>query len=278
MAVPTGNVRAPALFALATAVTYWALLLAVVLAVFGPSDVVHKAAAFSMVVGGLPVAAWISVSLRRSVGHSMHELAFRDELTGLPNRRALLAQAEATLHDSPAGGIAIVLFDVDGLKAVNDGCGHQAGDELIRLAAQHLERPVGRHKSVFRIGGDEFAALIDREHGGSVTNVLRAVKPFRARFSACGHEHVIAMSSGYASSMTGDSFDRLFRQADRLLMESKRRLYAAGDAPDRRATPTAEALVASAGGGRGGFRVLRPRVLRAEDRDEENPAGKRLAP
>jgi diguanylate cyclase len=84
--------------------------------------------------------------------------ASTDELTGLPNRRALLALAEWQLARS--GPTALLLLDLDGFKAVNDGLGHAAGDELLRRLG-HLLRPALRPCDVLaRLGGDEFAVLL----------------------------------------------------------------------------------------------------------------------
>ncbi|MFC6667882.1 GGDEF domain-containing protein [Deinococcus radiopugnans] len=72
---------------------------------------------------------------------ALHELAHRDALTGLPNRRALERDLEAAVMGAWAGHLAVV--DVDGLKAVNDRLGHAAGDDLLRRFAQGFAREAG---------------------------------------------------------------------------------------------------------------------------------------
>jgi two-component system, cell cycle response regulator len=88
--------------------------------------------------------------------------AMADALTGLGNRRALLADIERRL--STPRGVApftLVLFDLDGFKQYNDIFGHPSGDALLRRLGAKLESHLGATGRVYRIGGDEFCALID---------------------------------------------------------------------------------------------------------------------
>jgi two-component system cell cycle response regulator len=87
--------------------------------------------------------------------------ALTDELTGLGNRRLLLEHLEETLGLATARTpSALVLFDLDGFKLYNDTFGHPAGDLLLRKLAQRLELEVGDHGTAYRLGGDEFCALL----------------------------------------------------------------------------------------------------------------------
>ena len=88
-----------------------------------------------------------------------------DELTGLPNRRALAERLEGLRHldgnDQPQS-TAVAIMDLDGFKEVNDTLGHEAGDELLRAIAARLARTLSGRvgTSLFRLGGDEFACVI----------------------------------------------------------------------------------------------------------------------
>ncbi len=107
-------------------------------------------------------------------------LAMRDELTGLPNRRAwegALAGEEERCRrfGHPA---AVVSIDLDGLKRTNDTGGHEAGDALLRRAATVLRSAVRAHDTAARTGGDEFALLVAecgvREAAHLVSRLTRA--------------------------------------------------------------------------------------------------------
>ena len=87
--------------------------------------------------------------------------ALTDELTGLGNRRLLLEHLEQTLGVATARTpSALVLFDLDGFKLYNDTFGHPAGDLLLTRLARQLETEVGNHGTAYRLGGDEFCALL----------------------------------------------------------------------------------------------------------------------
>ncbi|NLT57174.1 MAG: GGDEF domain-containing protein [Actinomycetales bacterium] len=108
------------------------------------------------------VANHASIALRNSrLIDRLHFEARHDELTGLPNRLdfrdALDAAAKAAASgDAP---VAVMLLDFDGFKAINDTLGHQAGDELLRIIAERLQRVSASDASVARLGGDEFAVV-----------------------------------------------------------------------------------------------------------------------
>ncbi|WP_432563158.1 diguanylate cyclase domain-containing protein [Kineococcus sp. SYSU DK003] len=101
-----------------------------------------------------------SARLRQAEQAHVEELRHRadhDPLTALPNRRRLLAEVAAAL---PAERGALLLFDLDGFKQVNDTLGHPAGDELLRAVGRRLRREVRDGDLAARLGGDEFAVLV----------------------------------------------------------------------------------------------------------------------
>lgn len=89
------------------------------------------------------------------------ELAASDELTGLQNRRGFLAKAEQCLALAHRQHLAcaVIFADVDGLKTVNDECGHAVGDGLIQIAARIFASAFRQADVIARVGGDEFAAF-----------------------------------------------------------------------------------------------------------------------
>lgn len=94
---------------------------------------------------------------------SLSELAYRDPLTGLLNRRAIDEHAQRVFNVPPGGRreVAVVAVDINGLKQTNDRYGHQAGDELIQSVARRLQRSFAAVPGslVARVGGDEFTVL-----------------------------------------------------------------------------------------------------------------------
>jgi len=85
--------------------------------------------------------------------------AVTDALTGLANRRALMADLERTITATPPRSTVLALFDLDGFKAYNDSFGHPAGDDLLRRLGQQLAKAMEADGRGYRLGGDEFCIL-----------------------------------------------------------------------------------------------------------------------
>jgi diguanylate cyclase (GGDEF)-like protein len=119
------------------------------------SDVAALLGAAALVAVG--VRSLLTMRELRQLALSRRE-ALTDELTGLPNRRALLrSAAEACAQPEPRA--ALLLCDLDGFKEFNDTLGHEAGDELLREAGLRIGRVIGADGMTARLGGDEFAVL-----------------------------------------------------------------------------------------------------------------------
>jgi diguanylate cyclase (GGDEF)-like protein len=222
-------------------VAYWVALLALASGSFG--DAVDQPLTYLIGLGA-PLAIFAGLGLWRAGRLGLSHLAYRDDLTGAANRRAFLLRARHLLPRAKLGTLALILLDVDDLKDINDDCGHQAGDELLIAVADRLGKT---KQTVYRIGGDEFAILVDRADGQSVTSLLPHLEPFDHAFSTCGHRHGIALSYGCASNEEGDSFDSLFRRADIGLRQYKRRRHSPDELAAEKGGPhDAEATVIAA--------------------------------
>lgn len=92
----------------------------------------------------------------------LKNLAFKDALTGLPNRRLLMTHLQAALQQMPRNNVAVGLFliDLDGFKAVNDTLGHEAGDWVLIQVSERLQRCLRSGDVAARLGGDEFTVMI----------------------------------------------------------------------------------------------------------------------
>ncbi|WP_305806027.1 EAL domain-containing protein [Stenotrophomonas sp. YIM B06876] len=104
-----------------------------------------------------------ALALEREEARSrIRKLAFYDDLTGLPNRNLLHAQADQAISAARTTGnvLAVLFIDLDRFKQVNDSLGHPAGDELLRTIARRLQEEVGPQDIVGRLAGDEFVVVL----------------------------------------------------------------------------------------------------------------------
>jgi diguanylate cyclase (GGDEF)-like protein len=123
----------------------------------GALAIVLACGSLAMVLGRLVLTFRAHSAMLRA---SRHE-ARNDALTGMPNRRALQMDLEDALADAELGIPAVlVLFDLDGFKHYNDSFGHQAGDALLVRLGGALQRHLGHGEGAYRMGGDEFCALL----------------------------------------------------------------------------------------------------------------------
>jgi len=99
---------------------------------------------------------------RRDFEQDLLDRAYRDPLTGLPNRASLVDRIELELAHArrQETGLALLFLDLDGFKAINDTRGHAAGDALLVGAANHLKNALREGDTVARLGGDEFTVLL----------------------------------------------------------------------------------------------------------------------
>ena len=142
-------------------------------------------------------------------------LARTDELTGLPNRRRLVAEL-ATYSETEG---ALLLLDLNAFKPVNDQYGHEVGDLILQQVAQRFSRSLPTGAVLARLGGDEFGVLIN----GSYERTLEAAFALQATLSypfiIRGHSITIGVSIGHAHN-EGDN--NLLERADAAMYEAKR--------------------------------------------------------
>jgi diguanylate cyclase (GGDEF)-like protein len=124
------------------------------------SAVIARTVAVAIAGTASVVLLWIWVTHLRGLVAESHRLALTDDLTGLGNRRRLLADLELAIHagtdHSPA---VLAMFDLDGFKAYNDRHGHPAGDALLARLGVRLTTTFADSAVAYRIGGDEFCLL-----------------------------------------------------------------------------------------------------------------------
>ncbi|MCA1984437.1 putative bifunctional diguanylate cyclase/phosphodiesterase [Nocardioides nematodiphilus] len=138
-----------------------------------------------------------------------------DPLTGLGNRRALIRRLEEAVDQTDRGTapLAVIMFDLDHFKTINDTRGHAAGDELLVACSQRWRPIVPHEKLLFRYGGDEFAVLLP---GASLGEATELAEQLRA-----GLPNDATASIGVAAWQPGDSSSMLLGRADVALYEAK---------------------------------------------------------
>jgi diguanylate cyclase (GGDEF)-like protein len=191
----------------------------------------------------------------------MRELAERDPLTSLCNRRAL----EAFLTDSQADGLALLVCDLDHFKKINDELGHDAGDATLVAFARVLDSLVRKSDLAVRLGGEEFAIVLpgaDAAVAAAVAHELLGAT--RERFRTLAHG--LTVSVGIA---VGDSPKLLLRQADRALSVAKR---SGRDRAVVHHEDTTDALLAELSAPEGGRGQLGAVLLLAETLDLRDDA------
>ena len=148
------------------------------------------------------------------------ELSERDHLTATGNRLAF-EKALTRLEDENHYPVSLIMLDVDGLKLINDSLGHEAGDTLLRRAAILLQRSLRENDLVYRIGGDEFAAIIPGT-GLEFAQILadRIVANVCTSRKAKGLPPV-SMSYGLAEAAAPWELSSLYRRADEAMYEYK---------------------------------------------------------
>jgi len=167
---------------------------------------------------------WIEV---RKMEATLTRVAHSDVLTDLPNRRAIMARfreevARAARQRQP---LAMLVFDVDHFKQVNDTHGHLAGDEMLKKIAATLAAGKRSEDVLGRIGGEEFMLLLTHH---SADNALHLAERLREHVAAAtldfeGKTLSVTISGGIAVyAEDGEDWDQLYAQADRRLYESKR--------------------------------------------------------
>lgn len=161
---------------------------------------------------------------RIAAEEQLRYLAEHDDLTGLSNRRALLAHLDERLRAGRPGPVSALFLDLDRLKAINDYLGHHAGDWFIRTFAERLAEETTGADVIARLGGDEFvvvpAAAMEVDAAEQLAERLQAL--LHERVALGGELLTRTVSVGVALGIPGrDTTSDLLRRADQALLNAK---------------------------------------------------------
>ncbi|WNL38576.1 EAL domain-containing protein [Halomonas sp. PAMB 3232] len=177
------------------------------------------------------VATISDISERKAAEQEIHQLAFYDPLTGLSNRRLFMDRLETALKEINRHQRfgAVMLFDIDSFKEINDTLGYHAGDQLLRGVSRRLSRMLRDTDTLARLGGDEFAVLVEgvdsslaqtHQLARGIANKLMATlsEPIRINDSL-----ITVTASVGATMMSNDqqNMDDYLQQADMALSQAK---------------------------------------------------------
>jgi diguanylate cyclase (GGDEF)-like protein len=156
----------------------------------------------------------------------MHLLAMTDELTGVPNRRAVLGRLDPLLRREGPEPCSILIIDIDYFKSINDQLGHSTGDEVLKVVAATVRASVSEPAFFGRLGGEEFLIVLP---GLRLLEARAAAETFCERIEAIdtsrwfGDRRHITCSIGVTVSMPGrDTLSTMLQRADAALYSAKR--------------------------------------------------------
>jgi diguanylate cyclase (GGDEF)-like protein/PAS domain S-box-containing protein len=174
---------------------------------------------------GVHVAAQ-DITVHQELENQLAHQAYHDSLTGLPNRNLFQNRLERRLAEARKRNdqFAVLFFDLDDFKVINDSLGHSAGDQLLVQAATRVRACIRDNDLLARLGGDEFTLLLERIHDVDDAVILskRIASVLDDSFDIGGHEVFVTTSIGIA--LGDDSYeepDEILRNADLAMYAAK---------------------------------------------------------
>ncbi len=169
-----------------------------------------------------------NAELRRTLAsmQALRELAYRDALTGLWNRRYFeerMSEELSRARRGPESPFALVIVDLNNMKQINDRRGHEAGDRVLRWVARFFEENMRACDVTFRVGGDEFALLLPNTRAEDAGHLIARLRGELARANS-SLEIPVGLSFGAAAYRVDDTTDlAIFIRADEAMYEDKSR-------------------------------------------------------
>ncbi|HUX49945.1 MAG TPA: diguanylate cyclase [Spirochaetia bacterium] len=169
------------------------------------------------------------VSTRKRIEDELKHMAYHDAMTGLPNRKAMFEHLESIgnrrLGDN--GQVSSLMYlDLNGFKGINDSLGHNAGDMVLCTVATRLREVLRASDEVYRIGGDEFVAIVHLVNGKDDAAAVagKIEKSVAAPIAYLEHTCVVTTSIGVCLFSAGnDNAEEILQRADRAMFSAKQK-------------------------------------------------------
>ena len=174
------------------------------------------------------LANWIAMNIKLHLQvQEMEVLASTDELTGAFNRRIFIQESNQTMQKFYKSNIpfSIGILDIDHFKTLNDCYGHKAGDYVLKIMSEHIQKVLRTHDFLARIGGEEFAiilpACLSTEAVQVFKRILKTIETMQIHYD----DHIICftVSIGVAEVKRHDTnIESVFKRADKALYRAKK--------------------------------------------------------
>jgi diguanylate cyclase (GGDEF)-like protein len=197
----------------------------------GPSGQIWfegRVQALDLPFDGEEAVLWVAsnITARHALAQQLRQLSETDELSGLANRRRLMRALAERFDEHARYGTpcAVLSFDIDHFKAINDLHGHAAGDRAIARAAAVCQAALRSNDLAARLGGDEFVVLMPHTELATAEHTARRLASdiSQALLDLRAGEHPITISAGVSVLRAGDSsIDAVLKRADQALYRAK---------------------------------------------------------
>ena len=164
------------------------------------------------------------VTEQKELEHALAHQALHDHLTGLPNRLLLADRLELALSRAARhqGQVAVLFIDLDGFKAVNDQCGHEGGDAVLKVMGARLAAAVRPSDTIARYGGDEFVAVCEEISRADALHLAKRIASAAGEpIDVLGCCARVTASVGVALAISGGQPDLVIRDADAAMYRAK---------------------------------------------------------
>jgi diguanylate cyclase (GGDEF)-like protein len=194
---------------------------------FGPLSLLASIVTLLAPAWLMPIVALLLIGDRnvdklRAANRKLRFLADIDMLTRVSNRRHFQRLASRVLQAAPDGTAALMMFDIDHFKRINDLLGHASGDEALRQVARCMRDTLRGHDVAGRLGGDEFAVVLPQTSVDAAMSVAARIVAQLDDRQVAPRLAPVSLSFGVVQVRRGETLAEALRRADQALYEAKR--------------------------------------------------------